>query len=155
MGMITAAQRPIENNLVRTALPQSSDYFRRAGAYGGVRKDLADAALVSEADRNKADVASQIMLPVQMDYLQRQMQAPGMMQAGAQLQMLPTTMLGQLGSQETALQEREIQNNLQAWQEKLSAPWRPYERMLPFLNVDVGRTGSGLTTARQRGWMGF
>lgn len=56
----TAAIRPVQEQLVRSTLPQIQNQAMAQGAYGGGRQDISEALALSEAQKNALDATSRI-----------------------------------------------------------------------------------------------
>jgi hypothetical protein len=153
-GAVDAANRDTIEAYQRNLLPSLRSDATGAGAFSNVRRDLAEAQLTADTQRNLLDNASNIYLGNYAQERSNQMMAPSLIQQGVALNQLPGSVYGDIGEYRRQLAQSEIENTLLSREEQIAAPFRGINQMLPVLGLDVGRDAEGFSRTKTSGMFG-
>lgn len=147
-AMVEAANTDTTNAFARNLLPTLRGSATGAGAFSGVRRDLAEAQLAADTQRNLLSNATNIYGSNYAAERGYQMQAPQLIQSGVQLSQLPGLTMTDIGEYRRQLAQDAIENELKKKEELIAAPFRGINQMLPVLGLNVGMNTWGQTKGR-------
>lgn len=143
---IQSAIRPITETLTEQWLPQIRSGAVAAGGYGGSRQGIAEGQAMGRAAGAVGDVTSQIAMQAYEAERLRQLQAPGMLSQGMQLQLMQPELLGRVGAQEQAEEQARLQEQYQLYQIAQTQPWQALQQYGNLLLPAAGQGGTTMQT---------
>jgi hypothetical protein len=147
---IQANVDPIIRQSTEQMLPAIGSEAQKAGAYGGSRQALLEAAAMRDTNKQVADTAAQMLNTNFQNERRLQMAGPDITKTGMQLDSAPADLYGQAGAQQYNFDNLATQNALLSYQDTLNAPWRA---VMPYTNIlsGVGMPGGQMNTQQQSG----
>lgn len=141
--VVQAAQRPIYDQLSEQTLPQISRDAVGAGQFGGSRQGIAEGLASGKASRAAADASAQIYGQFLGEAQRAQTQALGMSPQLQQLQTMPAQLMAQLGQQQEARSQQELDAARNYWMEQAGQPMNNLQTFIANLTGQGGVSSSG------------
>ena len=150
-GMLAAINRDTTDAYQRNLLPSLRSDATGAGAFSGVRRDLAEAQLTSDTQRNLLENANTIYGQNYAAERGYQASAPQLLEQGARLSQLPGMMTLDIGEYRRQLQQDALENELAKYEDRITAPFRGISQALPVYGLNVGMDTRGSSRTRTPG----
>lgn len=139
---IDAATGRVMDNFERSVLPQLGSQAQQAGAWGGARQGLMEAQAADEVSRNVGELSSQMLMDAYQSERGRQQQAmrmlPTLAESEANMGLMPSQILGQVG---------EVQRQEQ--QARQQFPFQREQQIGDFLSGITRGQGSSTSTEQR------
>lgn len=120
---VDAAINPMYDRFYSEVRPAMASAAKAQGAYGGSSHDFFKAQATEDLNRTVADTSAKIYYDNYGRERVNQMQAPGLINQGIGMNLIPSEILGQVGAQDQAWQQDMNNDALARYQMQIEAPW--------------------------------
>jgi hypothetical protein len=143
---LEASLAPSRRSFTEIILPAIQSRAVQEGAFGGAREDLALSAAAGEQVRGEQDLTARLVFANMQREQARQLQAPSLIQAGIQQELLGPGLLATLGAERRGLEAEGIAEEIARFQEEINAAFRPLSPLSDILTgTNLGANVSGQT----------
>lgn len=142
-NLANAATEPLFQQFTERVLPQVGSAAVAAGAFGGSRQQILEQDLTRDLFRTAGDVRAGVFGNAQARQLEQQKAALALFPQFANLQTLPSQLLGQVGAAERGDTQQQINAERERFEFGQLAPLTNLQNFSNFVN----QFGGGITTA--------
>jgi hypothetical protein len=138
--------RPLLNTVREQVMPGLGQAAASAGAFGDTGHRAQEARILRDTNQVVADTVANMLNERFGEERKLQMLAPGLLQQGVEMNLLPAQLMLSLGEQQRALAQDQINEQLMLFQEQQEAPWRA---LMPYADIlgGLGSVGGSLNAS--------
>jgi len=123
MGAMETALKPITRSYTESIFPQLSSNAVMSGAYGGDADMIERQKAARSFGETAADTLAKIGYQNYATERQNQLNSGSLIQQGLGIEMLPAQIQAQIGAEQAAMNQEELNAQMAAYQAQQEAPW--------------------------------